>query len=291
MRDERHVKICVASASRLSCLRLSEFPRPPAKEARADGLKAAYAITLAGLSVGDASLTVSNTPTSYRATLGMRLSGLAGLLTGARGAAISMGSIAGARPIPLSYAITTSNGHASRTVRMALQGGSVAAIEVRPPLDVMDDRVPVTGANKLNVMDPISALVMPVPRPDKPLDPAGCDRKLAVFDGVARFDVSLSYARSGNVALPGYSGPTLTCSARYTPIAGHRTSLKSTSFMAENRDMEVTLAPLGGPLVLLPTKISVRTLFGMLEIDATSLQPAERNSAPKPPHAQTRAAK
>ncbi len=260
-------------------------------ETRADGLKAAYAITLAGLSVGDASLSVTSTASTYRAGLGMRLSGLAGLLTGARGAAVSVGAIAGGRPIPLSYAITTSNGHASRTVRMSLKGGSVAVVEVKPPLDLVEDRVPVTSANKINVMDPISALVMPVPRAEKPLDPAGCDRNLAVFDGVARFDVALSYARTSTVSLPGYSGSALTCSARYIPIAGHRTSLKSTSFMAENRDMEVTLAPLGGSLVLLPVKIAVRTLFGMLVIDATSIGPAEENSAPKPTRAQARAAK
>ena len=277
------------TAAGLAGVAIIAFAPPGA--ARADGLKAAYAITLAGLSVGDASLSVTNTPTSYRAGLAMRLSGLAGLLTGARGAAVSVGSIAAGRPIPLTYAITTSNGRASRTVRMALHAGNVETIEVRPPIDAFDDRVPVTGANKINVMDPISALVMPAPRPERPLDPAGCDRKLAVFDGVARFDVALTYARTSTISVPGYTGPALTCSARYTPIAGHRTSLKSTSYMAENRDMEVTLAPLGGSLVLLPARIAVRTLFGMLEIDATSVEPAERNAAPKPTRPQTRAAR
>ena len=277
------------TAAGLAGVAIIAFAPPGA--ARADGLKAAYAITLAGLSVGDASLSVTNTPTSYRAGLAMRLSGLAGLLTGARGAAVSVGSIAAGRPIPLTYAITTSNGRASRTVRMALHAGNVETIEVRPPVDPFDDRVPVTGANKINVMDPISALVMPAPRPQRPLDPAGCDRKLAVFDGVARFDVALTYARTSTISVPGYTGPALTCSARYTPIAGHRTSLKSTSYMAENRDMEVTLAPLGGSLVLLPARIAVRTLFGMLEIDATSVEPAERNAAPKPTRPQTRAAR
>jgi Protein of unknown function (DUF3108) len=260
-------------------------------ESRAEGLKAAYAVTLAGLSVGEASLSLSSTATNYHASLAMRLSGVAGLLTGARGAAAAAGSIVGARPIPFSYAITTSNGHASRTVRMSLQAGSVAAVEVRPPVDVFDDRVPVTGANKVNVMDPISALVMPAPRPDKPLDPSGCDRKLAVFDGVARFDIALSYARTSTVTLAGYSGPALTCSARYTPVAGHRTSLKSTSFMAENREMEVSLAPVGGTLLLVPVKIAVRTLFGMLAIDAMSVRPQEGNSAPKSVRAQAGAAK
>jgi hypothetical protein len=261
-------------------------------EARAEGVKAAYAISLAGLSVGDATLSLVHIGKTYRAGLAMRLSGLAGLLTGARGAAVSVGSIAGAHPVPLTYAITTSNGRASRTVRMALHDGSVSTVDVRPPVDAFDDRVPVTDVNKLNVMDPISALVMPAPRPDKPLDPAGCDRKLAVFDGVARFDVALTYARTGNVAFPGYSGSAITCSARYTPIAGHRTSLQSTSYMADNRDMEVSLAPIGGSPVLLPVRIAVRTQFGMLQIDATSAEATvDRNSAPKPPRTQTRASK
>ena len=35
----------------------------------------------------------------------------------------------------------------------------------KPPIDVFDDRVPVTEANKIDVLDPISALVMPTPRP------------------------------------------------------------------------------------------------------------------------------
>jgi hypothetical protein len=242
-------------------------------EARSEELSAAYTIALAGLSVGDASLTLASTPANYRAKLAMRLSGIAGLLTGARGAAEAVGSIAGARPTPVSYAITTTNGHAVRTVRMALQAGTVAGLEVKPPVDVFDDRVPVTEANKIDVLDPISALVMPTPRPEKPLDPSGCDRKLAVFDGVARFDVTLSYARMGKASFTGYSGPALVCSARYTPIAGHRTSLRATSYMADNREMEVALAPVAGTQLLVPVKISVRTLFGMLEIDAVSARP------------------
>src|SRR5579871_4449868 len=184
--------------------------------AGADDLKAAYAITLAGFSVGEASLSMSSTAKNYHASLAMRLSGIAGQLTGARGAAVAAGAITAAHPTPASYAITTTNGHASRTVRMALRGGSVSLVEVKPPVDVVPDRVPVGVSDKANVMDPISALVMPAPHTDKLLDPAGCDRKLPVFDGVARFDVSLSYARTDHVTLDGYAGPALICAARYT---------------------------------------------------------------------------
>ena len=33
------------------------------------------------------------------------------------------------------------------------------------------------------------------------------------------------------------------CSARYIPIAGHKPTTKATQFMAQNKDMEVWLAP------------------------------------------------
>jgi hypothetical protein len=60
--------------------------------------------------------------------------------------------------------------------------------------------------------------------------------------------------------------------------------------MAENRDMEISLVPVAGTLLLVPVKIGVRTLFGMLEIEATKVEAGERNMAPKPPRPQTRAA-
>jgi hypothetical protein len=61
--------------------------------------------------------------------------------------------------------------------------------------------------------------------------------------------------------------------------------------MAENRDMEVELAPIGGTRLLVPVKISVRTLFGMLEIDAVSARPRGENSPAKTPGTQAGADK
>ena len=200
----------------------------------------------------------------------------------------------GRAPYPLTYAITT-----QQRPRFAHRAHVAATEEAwtrsRCGLRSTWSRTgyPVTRANKINVMDPISALVMPAPRPDKPLDPAGCERKLAVFDGVARFDVALSYARTGTVTFPGYTGPALMCSARYTPIAGP-------SDLAEIDELHGRQPRHGGHArsarrlarCLLPVKIAVRTLFGMLEIDATSVEASgERIRHRSRAHAQTRAAK
>ena len=71
----------------------------------------------------------------------------------------------------------------------------------------------------------------------------------------------------------------LVCAARYNPIAGHRTGRKSTQFMADNKDMEVWLAPVEGPRVLLPLRISIRTMIGTTLIDAVKLNGLKAASA------------
>jgi hypothetical protein len=69
--------------------------------------------------------------------------------------------------------------------------------------------------------------------------------------------------------VPGYSGPVLVCNARYVPISGHRSERPATKFMQENRDMSVWLAPVEGPRLLFPLKVSVRTMIGTGELYAS----------------------
>jgi hypothetical protein len=129
--------------------------------------------------------------------------------------------------------------------------------------------VPITAANKRGVIDPASALMMPVLGRADPMDPTNCSRTLPIFDGATRFDVSLSYGETRNVAKPGYNGPVLVCNARYTPIAGHRPDRPGVKFMEDNREMSVWLAPVEGTRVLLPVRIAVRTTVGTNIIEAT----------------------
>ena len=75
---------------------------------------------------------------------------------------------------------------------MGLQAGNVAAIDIAPPLDDKPDRVPIAEPHKRGVVDPVSALLMPVAGRGEPMDPENCNRILPVFDGASRFDVTLS---------------------------------------------------------------------------------------------------
>ncbi|MET0746164.1 MAG: DUF3108 domain-containing protein [Microvirga sp.] len=244
--------------------------------AGAQTLRADYAVTLAGLPLGTADLSSTFEGPRYTMQFAVKLTGLARMLTGGKGAATASGSILGPQPQPTAFAVTSRSSSAERTVRMGLSAGNVAALDVNPPVDEKADRVAIKEADKRGIVDPLSALLMPVAGGRGPTDPANCGRTLPVFDGAARFNVVLSYGETRSVDIPGYRGPVLVCNARYVPISGHRALRPATKFMEENKDMSVWLAPVAGQKVLVPVRIAVRTMVGMSVVEASnwSLDPA-----------------
>lgn len=243
-----------------------------AGHAEAETIKAHYALSLMGLSIGSAFASGVVEPQNYRVDITMRTTGLANLVNNTKGAATASGGLTPSGPSPASYANTTTNSDETRTVRMALASNAVRAVEVKPePWDV-DQRVPVSDGAKKRVVDPVSALIMSVPQGQDLSGPAACNRTIAVFDGVTRFDVALSYAGAHTAQTRGYAGPVAVCAARYTPIAGHRPDSRSTRYMAENRDMNVWLAPLPEAHVVVPIHIDIKTGAGDLVIEASEFQ-------------------
>jgi hypothetical protein len=242
---------------------------PSIAAAGAQTLKIDYDISLAGIPLGSADLATTLEGPRYKMQVAAKLTGLAGLLIGGRGAATAAGAAPGPQPVPASFAVTSRSSSDQRTVRMGLAGGSVAAVEITPPIDEKADRVPLKESHKRGILDPVSALLMPAASRGGLTDPGNCNRTLPVFDGAARFDIVLSYEETKQIDKPGYSGPVLVCNARYVPIAGHRALRPSTKFMQDNREMQVWLAPLEGSRFLVPLRISVRTMVGMSVIEAS----------------------
>lgn len=234
-----------------------------AAPAGAETLKAQYSVSLIGLPIGTATLTGTFGP-QYSVEAYAKLTGLAGMVANSKGGAKATGAIAGAAPQSASYATTAANKDGTRTVRMALGGGAVKGIDISPPFEEKPGRIPLTEAHRRGVLDPLSALVMPAGS----VGPAACNRTLPVFDGYTRFDVTLSFVGTRNVQAKGYSGPVAVCAARYNPIAGHRPDRPGTKFMAENRQMEAWLAPVGASGVVVPFRIAVKTMVGTTVIEA-----------------------
>lgn len=254
-----------------------------AQSLKAQTLKVSYDISLAGLPLGKADLSSSFNGSKYEMEGKAKLTGLAMILTGGKGEASASGTLAGeASPRSNKFAVISKTSDNQRSVHMGLKSGRVAKVEIDPPLDPKPDRVPVKAADKRGVVDPMSALLMPAVTSKSLIDPANCDRTIPVFDGASRMNVVLSYGETKTIEVPGYSGPVLVCNARYVPISGHRSERPATKFMQENKDMSVWLAPVEGPRLLFPLKVSIRTMIGMGEMQA-SLWSLEEDGKASPP--------
>ncbi len=247
-----------------------------AGQAAAGPVEARYGVSLAGLQIGTAVFSGDITPQGYRATLNARLTGLVGVLTTGQGAVQVSGVFSGQRPLSAGYALSANNSQISRTIQIGMNAGNVTQVAIEPPFEPKADRVPVLEHHRRNVADPVSALLMPVAGAGELLTPENCNRTIPVFDGVQRFDVTLSSAgaRVLNEPKKGYVGHALVCSARYAPIAGHR-PIPATTYMQANRDMSVWLVPVAGSRTLIPWRIQVKTQIGMLVIEAQSVSGLE----------------
>ena len=240
-----------------------------ASPASAETLRAHYGVSLVGLHIGELTADGTLEPQAYRMQLTAHLTGMAAMISSVRMALTSTGAMHKDRLQPSTYATSTVNSSDTRTLRMALKAGSVKAVEIVPPPEFHGERVPVTEANKRNILDPTSALIMPVPVAAALVGPAACDRTLPIYDGYARFDIALHYAGQRDVDVAGYSGPVSVCSARYMPISGHLVNSRSTAFMAQNEGIEVWLAPVEHAHVVVPIRVAMPTMAGQLEIEAT----------------------
>lgn len=241
--------------------------------AAAELLKAHYTVSIVGLHVGDIFADGTLGHENYRITLNAKLSGIAAMISSLRIALSSSGTIRKTGPLPSAYATSSANSNETRTLRMALSGGNVRAVEIMPPLEFNGlERVPVTEDDKRNILDPTSALLMPVAAGEDLVGASACNRTLPIYDGYARFDIQLSFSGTRDVALPGYKGPVSVCSAHYRPVSGHYVNSKSAKYMSENNGIEVWLAPIEHAHLVVPLRVAMPTQSGHVVIEATEFQ-------------------
>jgi hypothetical protein len=239
------------------------------KDAAADSWRVTYNVSLIGLPIGTAGVVGQISATNYRIEANAKISGLASVFSNAKGAATGSGGIASGHILPATFATIATNSKMTRTVRMALSGGNVVGVEIAPPIEEKPGRVPVSDQDKRGVIDPVGASIIPMPGTGPLVDASACNRTIPIFDGYTRFDLRLAYVGEREVSTKGYKGPVVVCSARYVPIAGHDPQRAVTKFMAENRQMEVWLAPIESARILVPFRASVHTMIGTTVVEAS----------------------
>jgi hypothetical protein len=113
------------------------------------------------------------------------------------------------------------------------------------------------GQEYQGIIDPLSAMLVPIPGPNGALSQEACRRTLPVFDGRNRYDLKLAFKRMDKLSEDqGYKGSVVVCALSYEPIAGHGGSTPLAKYLSEGREMEIALAPVSGTPVLAPVAYS-----------------------------------
>lgn len=238
--------------------------------APAGTLKAEYSVSIRGLPVGTARLKAEDGEGKYAIALSARVSGLARFFSDADMSAHVTGSLGSERPMPEGYEHVWVEDGETETVAMRFAGTAVTDIMLDPPRRRPERYVPVTEADKADVLDPISAFLWPAPNGPTP---DVCARTLPLTDGKYRFDIDLSFARADHFSARGEDvvRPALVCGMRYRPISGHRIDKRGGSFVKQDSEAEVWLAP-AVPGFLAPVKIQIESRVGRLVLQARSFE-------------------
>lgn len=231
-----------------------------------------YNISFGGLSFAQGKLSLVIDGNAYSAKVAMRPASLARIFSSEKVDAQSAGWLRGGAVLPTRYLMEASNSEKSSTVRMDLASGTLKSVDAEPPTKPHRDVVPIQAKHWRNVLDPVSAVVMPVKNAADATGPAACARTLPIFDGWTRFDVPLSYEGTKTVETKSYKGTVVVCAARWVPVAGHKRNRESVRYMQQNRELEAWLAPIPGTNLLVPFRVSVGTMRGTLVVEATDLK-------------------
>jgi hypothetical protein len=251
--------------------------------AHADGrLEARYRMSVAGIAIGRSEISLVVVGGGYAAAASGRASGLLRVLVTGEGTVSARGALVDGRPMPASFTSRTVGDDETAAVTMTLEGGDVTALAAETSAPGAD-RVPVSAEQRKGVVDPLTALMIPVGGTGDVIAASACERNLPIFDGRRRYDLALSFRRIDKVkADKGYAGPAVVCAVAFKAIAGHRPDSALVKYLAGGRDIALTLAPIAGTRLLAPFRLTIANMLGDIVVEAsefaTAATPMRANS-------------
>ena len=241
-----------------------------------------YGISIANIPIGNARVNTVFNGKNFKISANGRTAGVSRLVSDGRGTLHAEGVVGKNRVFPRQFSMDTVDDKLVTKVRMSMSKGDIKRLLAAPPLSKRPDRIPVLKKHYRSILDPLSAFMVPLDSDGK-IEPAkACNRTIPVFDGWQRFNVRLSFSTTKNANLggrDGYNGPVVVCKARYIPIAGHRPTRSTTVYLANNKNMELWLAPIKGIPTLVPVNIKIGTKLGFLTLSANIFQVAGLDTA------------
>lgn len=240
--------------------------------AQAQGrLDAEYEATLAGIPVGKGTWAIEIGEDQYAAAAQGGTAGILKSFSSGSGTGTAQGRVVNGALVGNNYMASTTAGKKTEQIHITLQNGNVKEFGIDPEPPVDPDRIVVTDAHKHGVFDPMTASLLRVPGTGDLLTPEACHATTPVFDGRMRYDLQLDYKRMTTVkAEHGYRGPAIVCAIYFTPIAGYIPDRPVIKYLANARNIEITLVPIAGTRYLVPFRMVIPTPLGTAMLEATT---------------------
>jgi len=236
----------------------------PASLAAAEGkqtFSGEYTVTFLGLPVARSNFVSTFNGNSFTVQGRMSSAGIGKLFDSTTGTSLASGRFVGKQTRPESFRVQYKSGKKTQTTAISFAGGAVSKTVNDPPLRKRNNWIGVTRDQLQAVTDPISATLI---RADAPGEV--CSRVLKVYDGQMRMNLRLSHVSTAKV--DGIDGDVVTCSARFVPIGGYRTTNRSIDYMRNRSKISISFAPLGETGIYAPVRATVGTTMGPVTVTA-----------------------
>ncbi len=228
-------------------------------------VSARYSSSVLFFKVGEITLEARLGEAGYAAESYIEAAGLAALFTDFDIRAEVSGQGGNGARAPEVYAHIERTGSKIRSVRVEFSDVA-ARSEVEPPFGSWGVP-PASDSDRTDVIDPMTAFFELSRRLE---DGRGCEGRLAVFDGKARYDLRLETVGTDRVRTRAWRGEALLCHAWYEPISGYDPE----DYPSESElrhPLELWLAPITPDAAYLPVRLHTRAGFGGVTIELTGL--------------------
>jgi hypothetical protein len=229
------------------------------RESRPTTVHARYSLRYDGIEVGKLDITSKATDSTYSLSGSAKVSALFGTFKWL-GSSNASGAIVRGAPVPAAFAFNWSMNKKSGATKIGFKEHTASEIVITPTPHIKADVVPLTVIDKIDALDPLSAVLAFTKADSRP----PCDRRVGIFDGKQRYDIVLTPKRETHLPAPSKRGTSETafvCRIMYEPIAGHRDNEDTKSYAA-NRDAELTLRRIPSAGIFIPYSLTIPTAWG-----------------------------
>ncbi|TCT45119.1 DUF3108 domain-containing protein [Martelella mediterranea] len=222
-----------------------------------------YTLSFSGIRIANAAFNTTVKDNRYSIAADIKAAGLGSLFSDIAVDVKAEGVWKNNKPETRQFDLTYREGDDERTYSAAFSRNRVTSAEVNPPHGPRGpDWVEVESRHLRNVIDPISALLLPASK-----NP--CYGEIAIFDGETRLNLELAPVGSRPFSTTGFSGRAIGCAVRFRPIAGYEREDDDIEYLANTRELVVWFAFNDELQVYAPVMAKIPLKIGQLQIYAS----------------------